>query len=110
MHSLATIIILALVVVLVTPKPAFSTSHEECRQALIVPGHPSRLRALAQLNAVRNWALKAEAMDRRFALWHKAADRQIDCKELSSSSMIQCVAKAKPCPATSLEPSQEAKN
>lgn len=110
MHSMAAIIALALFALQLAPKSAFGSGHEECRKALIVAGQPSRLRALAQLNAVRDWALKAEAIDRRFALWHNAADRQVDCKELSNSSMIRCVAKAKPCPAASLEPSQKAKN
>ena len=109
MQPIAAIIALAFVVTLTSPGVAFGADQQACSAPLAVPGSPSRLRALAQLNAVRNWALRAEATERRSAQWHNAADRQIDCEELPNSPLIRCIAKAKPCPGPSPDPSREAK-
>ena len=109
MQSLVAIAAIAFVVVQSAPTTALGGGHNECRKPLAASGQPSRLRSLAQLNAMRGWVREAGAIDQRYGLWHNAADRQVDCQELPNSLLIRCIAKAKPCPGTSSEPAQEAR-
>ena len=108
--ALATIAALTFVAVQGAPTTALGTVHGECRKPLTAPGQPSRLRSLAQLNAMRDWVRQAGAIDQRYGLWHNAADRQVDCQELPNSLLIRCIATAKPCAGTSPDPAQEARN
>ena len=80
------------------PSGALAVEEDRCGKLISAPGQPSAHSALAQINAVRLWSSKAAEIDQNLAVWHNAADPSVKCHQLGDSSMVRCIAKARPCP------------
>ena len=98
MRSLMAVAALILAFVYGIPREALAADEDVCGKLITAPGQPSMHSALAQINAVRLWSSKAAEIDRSLAVWHNAADPSVKCDQLGKSSMVKCVAKARPCP------------
>ena len=98
MRSLVAVAALNLAFAQYTPSGALAADEDRCGKLITAPGQPSIHSALAQINAVRLWSTKAAEIDQNLAVWHNAADPSVKCHQLGNSSMLKCIAKARPCP------------